>query len=150
MTEEKDHNEAAKRRELQLILLREGYSQTEARLMAAELATDKLDEWLNRMRKDAMRFPARAILPEGSPDLADIKSAREEARMEAEEAKYYARRDRLGVVMVELFSVPELPTATLVALIDVLEAGGIDRFDAITDIEKHLALLRSVAGGERS
>ena len=27
--------EAAKRRELQLILLREGYSQTEARLMAA-------------------------------------------------------------------------------------------------------------------
>ena len=139
-----DDNEAAKRRELQLILLREGYSQTEARQMAAELAADKLDEWLNRMRESAMRFPARAILPEGTPDLADIKRTREEALIDAEEAKYYARRDRLGVVMAELFSVHELPTATLVALIEVLEAGGIDRFDTITDIEKHLALLRSV------
>jgi hypothetical protein len=145
-----DDDEAAKRRELQMILLREGYGQTEAREMAADLATDKLDEWVNRMRESAMRFPERAILPEGTPDLADIKRAREEALMDAEEEKYFARRDRLCDVMIESFSVPELPTATLMALVDALEAGGINRLDAFTEIEKHLAFLHKVAGGERS
>src|SRR6476659_5889321 len=97
-----DDNEAAKRRELQLILLREGYSQDYAREAAAEWPTAKLDdELVAKMREDAMRFPERAILPEGTPDLADIKSAREEALAEAEEEKYYERRDRLSAVMAE-------------------------------------------------
>ena len=143
-------NEAAKRREIQMILLREGYTQTEAREMAAELATDKLDEYLNLTRESAARFPERAILPEGTPDLADIKRDREWALEEVEEEKYYARRDRLCDVMAELFSVPELPTATLMALVDALEAGGIARLDAFTEIEKELAFLRKVNGGERS
>ena len=49
--------ETAKRRELQLILLREGYSQDEARMRAAKWPADKLDEWIEKMRPSAMRFP---------------------------------------------------------------------------------------------
>jgi len=85
-------------------------------------------------------------VPDGTPDLADIKRTREEALSDAEEAEYDARCDRLRAVMVELFSVDELQTATIVALLDVLEAGGIDRLTTITDIEKHLPLLRWGAG----
>jgi len=51
-------NEAAKRRELQLLFLRCGYRQAEAREMAADLATDKLDEWLDPARESAMSYPS--------------------------------------------------------------------------------------------
>ena len=59
----------AKRHELQLLLLREGYTQDEARKMAAEVYTEKLDECLELIREDAMRFPERAIVP--GPGTAD-------------------------------------------------------------------------------
>ena len=103
----------AKRHELQLLLLREGYTQDEARKMAAEVYTEKLDECLERIREDAMRFPERAIVPPGTVDLADLKSQREEAKQDAEEAEYFANRNELAVMMAKSFSLDEMPLAVL-------------------------------------
>ena len=54
------NDDAAKRRELQLILLRNGYSQEYAREAAAEWPADKLtDPLVDRMRESALRDPER-------------------------------------------------------------------------------------------
>jgi hypothetical protein len=138
-------DEAAKRREVQLILLRQGYTQAEAREGATVLEANRLDEYLDLSRESAARFPERAILPEGTPDLHDVKRAREEAAGDVEEEKYFARRDQLAALMAELFSTDELPTAALVALIDTLEDSGVPRLTTIANIEKHLPILRDAA-----
>ena len=70
--------------------------------------------------------------------------------MEAEEAEYFEKRDRLAALMAQSFSVPEMPTAVLVTLLDVLEAGGVDRLDAMADIIKKVEFLRKVAEHERA
>lgn len=95
-----------------------------------------------------MQHPERQIVPPGAIDLADVKSQREQAIV-AEELKYFAERDQLAALMAPLFSVPELPTAMLMALLDVLETGGVDRLDAIADIAKTVEFLRKVAEHEQ-
>jgi hypothetical protein len=102
------------------------------------------------MRENAMRFPERQIVPPGTIDLADLKSQREEAQMEAEEAEYFEKRDRLAALMAQSFSVSEMPTAVLQALLDVLEAGGVDRLVAMADIIKTVEGLRKVYEHERA
>ena len=58
-----DMDEAAKRRELQLLLLREGYTQDEAREAATTLEANRLDELIELMRE-------RAATPSRTPDRA--------------------------------------------------------------------------------
>ena len=70
--------------------------------------------------------------------------------MEAEEAKYYEHRDRLAALMVQLFHPSEMPLAVLQALLDALEANGIDRLDAMADIIKTIDRLRMIAEYEKS
>jgi hypothetical protein len=135
------NDETAKRRELQLMLLREGYSQDEARETAAH--TDRLDDWLKLMRKN-VTGPERQIVPPGTVDLIDLKRQRENAIAEAEEEKYYERRDRLATTMAELFHPSDLPIAALMAMLEVIEANGVDRLEALADIIKHVQFLRDV------
>jgi hypothetical protein len=137
-------SEPEKRRELQLMLLREGFTQDEAREMATGIKTELLDPSLERMRENAMRFPERQIVPPGTIDLADVKSQREAAISEAEEAKYYENQTKLAMEMAQSFSPPEMPTAVLQALLGALETNGIDRLDAIADIIQTIEVLRKV------
>jgi hypothetical protein len=138
-----DEAEAAKRHELQLLLLREGYSQDEARMMAANLAADKLDEWVEKRRPYVMNSPERQILPPGAIDLHDLKSQREDALMEAEEAKYMENVTKLGIMMAQSFSLPELPDAVLRALRGVLEINGLTSVDAAAKIFNAAEIMRN-------
>lgn len=142
-------DEAAKRRELQLMLLREGYSQDDAREMAAGLVIERLDEQLEKMREHAMRFPERQIVPIGTVDLYDVKSQREQTIGDAEEVEYFENRNRLTALMTQSFSLTEMPTAVLQALIEALEANGVERLDAMTDISKTIDFLRKITEYER-
>jgi hypothetical protein len=142
-------DETEKRRELQLMLLREGYTQDEARKAAASEPAELLDKWLV-FRKDAMRFPERQIVPIGTLDLADVKSRREEALLEAEEAKYFKNRARLAALMPQSFSLQEITAVVLQALLDVVQANGVDRLAAMTDITKTVDGLRRITEFERA
>jgi hypothetical protein len=129
-------DEVAKRRELQLILLREGYSQEDAHQQATGCPVDELDEWIEKMCDHAMHFPERQILPPGTADMVDAKSQRREALNEVELDQYFAKRDRTAELMIQSFSAYEMPTAVLQALIDALEEVGVDRQDAVAKIAK--------------
>ena len=138
-------DETEKRHELQLLLLREGFTQDDARESAAR--TDRLDEFLEMLRKNAVQFPERPerqILPVGTLDLADVKTKREDAISEAEEAEYYENRDKLATMMAQSFSLPSMPLAVVQALLDVLEANGINRLAAMADIIKTVEGLRKI------
>ena len=74
------------------LFLREDYTEDEARKMVA------LDEWLEKMREDAMRFPERQIVPPGTTDLADVKSQHEETLLAAAEAVYFENPSQAGYV----------------------------------------------------
>jgi hypothetical protein len=137
-------NETEKRREVQLKLLREGFTQDEARNTATNATAEWLDKCLALLGKKAPPLPERQILPPGTLDLADVKSQREEALLEAETAEYYENEDRLAVLMAQSFSLHELPVAVINALLNVLEANGIDRMDAMADIIKTVEFLQSV------
>jgi hypothetical protein len=138
-----------KRRELQLLLLREGLTQDDARKTATRLPADQLDELLKSLRKDAMRYPERQIVLPGTVDLQDVKTQREEAISDAEDAEYFERQDRLQAAMAQSFSVSDLPTAVLLALLSVLERNGIDRLNAIADIIEKVEYLQKLAERER-
>lgn len=142
-------DEAAKRRELQLLLLREGYTQDEAREGAAEGSAERLDEFLELLRKDAMRFPERQIVPPGTVDLEDVKINREHAIIAEEGAAYCRKQEWLATAMAQSFSVSELPIAALQALLDVLEANGIDRLTAMADLIKDVEVLRKILEDQR-
>ena len=136
-------DETEKRRKLQLLFLREDYTEDEARKMVA------LDEWLEKMREDAMRFPERQIVPPGTTDLADVKSQHEETLLAAAEAVYFENQIRLATLMEQSFSLPEMLTAVLQALLDVLETNGVDRLEAMTEISETVDFLRKVLEVER-
>jgi len=110
--------------------------------MAAEWAVDDamLDAWHERSR----HLPERQIVPPGTVDLVDLKTKREEAADEAGEARYYENQVLLSQQMAESFSVPEMPLAVLQALLDVLEAGGIERLSAMDNIIKVVEGLRKI------
>jgi hypothetical protein len=138
-------NETELRRELQLVLLREGFTQDYAREAAADwVITPETIAKMEQMREDAKRFPARQILPPGTIDIADIKSQNEEALCEIEEQKYYANQAKLSVLMAESFSLPEMSVAVLQTLLFVLEEGGIERMAAIAEIIKTVEFLQKV------
>jgi hypothetical protein len=137
-------DEAALRRELQLLLLREGYTQDDARDMATGVSLERVAPAVERMREDAMRFPERQILPPGAVDLADVKSQREDAVMAEEEKQYFLNQDRLAATMAMSFSVDELPTAALQALLDVLEDSGIDRLKAMNLIIERVEVMQKM------
>ena len=56
-------DEAAKRHELQLVFLREGFTQEEARKSAEYGNADRVDKMLELLREHAMQFPERQIRP---------------------------------------------------------------------------------------
>jgi hypothetical protein len=136
-------DETEKRRQLQLTLLREGYTQDNAREAAAKWPLAGLDEeWVQKMHEDAKRFPERQILPPGSIDLADVKSQREDAEMEAEEQVYYAKRDKLAEQILESFSTCNMCTPTLLALsIALQESKGISLLESLEEIIKEANFL---------
>lgn len=139
-------DETEKRREFQLLLLREGWTQEMARDIATDVNVkiEEIDKAIERMREHAMRFAERQIVPPGTVDLADMKTKRQETIDEAEAARYHANRDRLGILMAELFSLDEMPMAVLQALLDVLEGNGVDRLEAISEIALRLEVLRKM------
>ena len=97
-----------------------------------------------------MQFPEHQIVPPGTIGLADLKTRRKEANDEVEAAEYYAKRDQLGIMMAQSFSLDEMPMAVLQALLDVLEINGIDRLAAIANIEVLVKFQRKVTENKAS
>lgn len=138
-----------KRHELQLLLLREGYTQEQARDMATGAGAEWVDGVIERMREDAMRHPERQIVPPGTVDLHDVKSAREDAEMEAifqEDQKF---GDALFDTMIAYMDknatrngiLEDVTRETLKALVSALGDGGITITDAKKMISECLPLI---------
>ena len=143
-------NETELRRELQLVLLREGFTQEYAREAAAEwVITPETIAKMEEMREDAKRFPERQILPPGTLDIADIKTRNDEALCEIEEQKYIENQAKLAMLMTQSFSLPEMSVAVLQTLLSVLEESGIERLTAMQDIIKTVEFLQKVTEQNR-
>ena len=110
---------------------------------------DKLDKSLEKMREHAMQFPERQI-SRPVPSIWHLKTKRQETIDEAELMENFARRDALGVMMAQSFSLDEMPTAVLHALLNVLETNGIDRLAAIANIAVIVEFLRKFTENEAS
>jgi hypothetical protein len=136
-------DEAAQRRELQLLLLREGFTQDEAReANRRKLGAGCPDGGRHaRARHAVPRAPDR---PSRRSRSADVKSEREDAVMAEEEKEYFLNQGRLATMMAQSFSASELPTAVVQALLDVLEDNGIDRLEAMDDIIKRVEVMRTM------
>ena len=114
--------------------------------MATDLFTERLDEWLEKMRGHAMRHPARQIVPPGTIDLEGVKSQRKESHQRGGRGGILRKSSHSWVCRWRSRSAcPQCRPPCLQALLDVLEANGIDGLDAMMDIIKTIEFLRKVA-----